>query len=211
MDLQNKIIGVVGRKGSGKSTMFQRIMERQSRLVLFDTVSEHAWVPNKFQTVAGVGRYLAWAEEQSTCAGRLVPQREIQKRFSELCALAYDYGRLVLGVEEMPMLGSAQYVPEEFDRCIRLGRHRGLSIVWTAQRMAECPRRLTAACDWFVLFGHREPRDLSALAERCGSAVAARVSELGLHDWLVWNVVSGEETTLDALLSNLHLAQTTAL
>ena len=46
---QNLIIGVAGRKGSGKSTQARRILEQCPRLFLFDSVGEHAWVPERYE------------------------------------------------------------------------------------------------------------------------------------------------------------------
>ena len=55
--------------------------------------------------------------------------------------------------------------------------------------MAEVSRRITSATDRFVLFAHTEPRDLDAIADRCGREVAERVARLPLHGKLVWDAV----------------------
>ena len=75
---------------------------------------------------------------------------------------------------------------------MRLGRHRAVDILWTSQRAGEVARRLTAQTDVFIIFRHTEPRDLDAIADRCGREVSDRVSRLGLHEYLTWNVETGE-------------------
>jgi len=203
MELQNKIIGIAGRKGSGKSTIARRVLSRFPRLFVFDTVADHRWVPNNFDDLDSVDEFFAWAEGQDFFAGRYVSQFNLAQDFEECCDLVWHTGDLLLGVEEVPMLGaSASYLPPAFDRIIRLGRHRKISVLWTAQRMAEVARRLTAASDVFVLFAHSEPRDLDAIADRCGGEVAQKVSRLGLHGFLVWDVLGRRELPardLDAL------------
>jgi len=203
MELQNKIVGIVGRKGSGKSRKFRELMQRSPRLVVFDTMGEHSWIPNRFHDLNDLSEFLAWASTQRTCAVSLIPEADLDADFATLCEWVYEDGNLTLGVEEAAMLCQPSYLPPEFDRIVRLGRHRRVNMVWTSQRMAEVARRLTAATDLFVLFTHSEPRDLDAMAERCGRDVAERVARLPLHGWLAWDVVRGEvirpERVLEAL------------
>jgi hypothetical protein len=94
-------------------------------------------------------------------------------------------------------------LPGQFDRLVRLGRHERVSMVWTAQRMVEVARRLTAATDYFVLFSHTEPRDLDGIAERCGAEVARQVAELPRHGRVVWNVVEGRTESVDRVIGEL--------
>ncbi len=192
-DLQNRIIGIAGRKGSGKSTVARRILERSPRVFVFDGVSDHRWVPNSFDDLDEADQFLIWAEGQDYFAGRYIPEFNLEGDFEECCDLVWHQGDLLFGVEEVPMLCSASYLPPAFDRIVRLGRHRKISVLWTAQRMAEVARRLTAATDVFILFAHTEPRDLDAIADRCGGDVARKVAGLGLHGFLVWDVLSRRE------------------
>jgi hypothetical protein len=43
------------------------------------------------------------------------------------------------------------------------------------------------------LFSSTEPRDLDAIADRCGIAVAEKVSRLPLHGFIVWDVIARKE------------------
>ncbi|MGA2204339.1 MAG: hypothetical protein ABSG40_20535 [Terriglobales bacterium] len=188
MELQNRIIGVVGRKGSGKSAKAREIMGSCPRLLVFDSMAEHDFVPNTFTDLDELDQFLAWATLRPTFAGRFIPQGDLEQEFCELASMIYDQGNMMLAIEEVPMLTrSPAYLPPEFDRLVRLGRHHCVSLLWTAQRMAEVARRLTAATDYFVLFSHTEPRDLDAIADRCGDEIAEQVSRLPLHGLLAWD------------------------
>ena len=100
---------------------------------------------------------------------------------------------MIFAVEEIPLLCSASYIPPELGKLVRLGRHRRVSLVWTAQRMAEVSRTLTAMTDSFVLFATTEPRDLDAIRDRCGDEIADKVEALGFHDFVVYDVVARKE------------------
>jgi hypothetical protein len=193
VELQNRIIGVVGRKGSGKSTLARRVLERCPRLFAFDTMGEHKWIPNGFHDLDRADEFLAWAEMQERFAGRYVPEGDIAGDFAELAGMVYSQGQMLFVIEEIPLLCSASYVPPELGKLVRLGRHRRVSLLWTAQRMAEVSRTLTAMTDIFVLFATTEPRDLDAIHDRCGDEIADKVSRLGLHDFIVWDVVARKE------------------
>lgn len=193
MEQQNKIIGLVGRKGSGKSTMAARIMKRAPRLFVFDTMGEHSWVPNTFHDVDEADRFLAWGDTQEAFAGRYVPEDDLEADFAELATLAYEQGDMQFAVEEIPLLCSAGYLSPELGKVVRLGRHKDLSLLWTAQRAAEVSRTLTAMTDVFVLFSATEPRDLQAIADRCGTEIADRVARLPLHGFVIFDVIERRE------------------
>jgi hypothetical protein len=53
-------------------------------------------------------------------------------------------------------------------------------------------RTLTSATDVWIFYSQTEPRDLDAIAERCGREVADQVAGLGLHDSFSWDVIARE-------------------
>jgi hypothetical protein len=209
MDRQNKIVGVIGRKGSGKSTIFRKILQRSSCIFLFDTMGEHDWIPNRFYTLDEVRQFLGWARSQRQFAGSFIPEDDLEASFQPIADWAYREGELSFGIEEVPFFCSPGHVPAQLDRIVRLGRHRQLSVIYTGQRMSEIARRLTAATDAFVLFQHTEPIDLDAIAARCGRDVAQRVSALPVHSWLAWDAIfrevsaKGELPNLDEHFSGI--------
>src|SRR5690349_3170639 len=70
---QNKIIGVAGRKGSGKSTIARKILECSPRLFMFDTMGEHAWIPERFENLEQSVMFLMETPYRETFMGSLVP------------------------------------------------------------------------------------------------------------------------------------------
>ena len=192
--MQNEIIGIIGRKGSGKSRRFRSLIRTCPRLILFDPLSEHTWCPNATRTVERLHDFLFKhaADGRKSWAGRYIPQGEPRRDFEPFGAMVYERGHVTLGVEEVGLISAPNSLPANFDRIVRLGRHKGINLVWTSQRIAEVSKRLTSATDRFFIFRHTEPRDLDALEDRCGTGVADRVAKLGLHDFIEFDVLSGE-------------------
>ena len=199
--MQNEIIGIVGRKGSGKTTALRRIMQPLPRIMLWDPLGEHRWCPNPIKTIERLQEFFLWARGLDSFAARFIAQSDLPGAFDAFADLVFRKGHLVVGTEEVPMISQPNWLPDGFDRLVRLGRHRAVSIVWTAQRMSEVARRLTSATDRFLLFRHTEPRDIDAIRERCGIEVGDRVSGLGQHEMLAWDAMSqqivmeGSQTT----------------
>jgi len=198
---RNLIVGAVGRRGSGKSTAAADLVRRCPRLAIFDLCGEHGWVPNVLQP-SDFERFIAWSLGRTRYAAALVPE-DLDRDLALWARLCFERGDLVLLAEELPMYSQPAFLPPQLDRIVRLGRHRRISLLWTAQRAAEVPRRVTAATDAFILFRQTEPRDLDALAERCGAAISDRVASLGLHDSICWDVVADRETTTSSLAQDL--------
>jgi hypothetical protein len=160
-------------------------------LVVVDVMGEH----NFGQMVSDVDAALDMLEAvqgRETFALTIQPGRgDLAGVVDAVCDVVFDIGSLALALEEVPHYCTAGSMPEGLDALARMGRHRHIDLVWTGQRFAEIPRRLTATTDFFVLFGQREPRDLEALAERVGREVAERVERLPLHGRVIFDVLAG--------------------
>jgi hypothetical protein len=121
----------------------------------------------------------------------LAGHAEVADVVDTVCDAVFEIGDLTLALEEIPHYCTAGSVPEALVVLARMGRHRRVDLIFTGQRFAEPPRRLTTTTDYLGLFGQREPRDLDALAERVGRELAERVAGLPLHGRLVYDVVAG--------------------
>jgi hypothetical protein len=194
-EIQNRIVGIVGRKGTGKSSRLRELLRYCPRFAVFDPMDEYgsAVAKNRFEKPAQLERFLEWSRGQNTFACAYVPGGEPEEEIEEVSRLVYGRGHLCFACEEVPLYTQAGYMPPLFGKLIRTGRHQQIDIAWTAQRAAEVPKTLTALTDVWVLFSQTEPRDLSALADRCGREVADRVAKLGLHDYFLWDAVAHDE------------------
>ena len=190
-DLQNRIVGIVGRKGSGKSTRVATLLKYAPRILAWDPMADHRdGLPDTLEGIdEDLYEYFDEASGRKTFACAYVPGPNLEREFEAICELVYDYGSMLLCVEEAPLVCRANFMPPAFGKIVRTGRHRGIDLLWTVQRASEVSRSLTSATDVFILFSQTEPRDLDAIAERCGRDVAEKVAGLGLHDSFCWDVI----------------------
>jgi hypothetical protein len=187
---RNKVIGLVGLRGSGKSTALREIVSCRPRLVVVDLMAEHnfgqrADLDEALEVFSTVGGQENFAITIQPGRGGLAGVVDV------ICDLVFDIGNLTVALEEIPHYCTAGWMPDGLDVLARMGRHRRIDLVYTAQRFSETPRRLTATTDYFVLFGQREPRDLEALADRVGRDVAEQVERLPLHGRVIYDVLAG--------------------
>ena len=159
--------------------------------MIFDTLAEHP-SPNIFWSLDRCLSYLQRVSGQATFHCALRPREDEEECLNELAEKVFEMGNICFAVEEAAWFSTAVSQPEGLDLLARMGRHRRVDLVWTSQRIAEVARRLTSATDIFVIFSLTEPRDLQALAERCGPDVADRVQALGLHGRIVYDVLKAK-------------------
>ena len=193
-DFQNRIVGIVGRKGSGKSTRVATLLKYCPRILAWDPMGDHSrLLPDVFEGIdEELNEYVYQASRTKTFACAYIPGEDLEGEFDEICRLVYYYGYMLFCVEEAPLVCKAGYLSPAFGKIVRTGRHRGIDLLWTAQRASEVSRTLTSATDLWILYSQTEPRDLDAIAERCGRDIADKVAGLGLHDSFIWDVIGRE-------------------
>lgn len=191
-DFQNRIVGIVGRKGSGKSTRTATLLKYVPRILVWDPMADHRpLLPDSIESLDDeLYDYLGEASETDRFACSFVPGNDLEAEFEHVCQIVYEHGNMLFVVEEAPLVCRAGYMPPAFGRIVRTGRHQRIDLLWTAQRASEVSRTLTSATDLWLFYSQTEPRDLDAIAERCGREVAGRVASLGLHDFFVWDVIA---------------------
>ncbi len=190
---QAPICGLFGRRGTGKTTLAREIARHQARIVVWDYLGEHG--PLAFRSpgsVEGLREYLDWARGQTFAACRFIPATGEVEEFEQVCALLWRYENFVFLVEEAAAVTQPSYLPPMAGRLVRQGRHKGIGLLWTTQRLAEVSRTLTALTDVWAGFNSSEPGDLQALAARAGRDYAERISELPRFEWLGYDVDTQE-------------------
>ncbi len=167
-------------------------MAEAPRLLIWDALAEHDWVPNTVSTIDDLCQFLKDSHGRGWFAVRLVPAS--LKEVDAFSRLAFCCYRTAVGFEEVPTFASASAMPRDFERLVLQGRHRGLDFVFTGQRFAEMPRTLTAQCDAFVLFGAGEPLDLAAVEARTSAEFRRAVQELPQYKALVYDLARRKQS-----------------
>ena len=190
LEIQNRIVGVVGRKGAGKSFWLAEHLRYCPRLVVFDVLGEYNSIPNRIESLKRFERFLKESRDKETFACSYVPGGEPEQEIEDVSRLVYERGNLCLVCEEIALYTQPGSAPPLFGKLVRTGRHKRIDVCWATQRPAECAKSITALTDLWVLFSLTEPRDLDAIGTRCGFEIARKVEELRDHEHILWDVAS---------------------
>jgi hypothetical protein len=213
--LQNKIVLVVGFRGSGKSTVASSILKANNGIFLFDPHFDpaYAWIPNTARTIEQLGDYGRWRREAKPerVGIRYVPDGRLDPfdALNDFCAWAWHWRNIWLCIEEVSESArspSAAGMPPELRRIVNQGRHNGINQIYCGLRYAEIPRPLSAGANVQILFACREPLDLDSMRSRIGQEATEKVEGLGQHEALVffpdrtWQIIGSRDAGLAELV-----------
>jgi len=152
------VLVVLGQRGSGKSTLVNRIIRRSNRVVVLDTLAEH-YAAARPVALAELRGYL----EQPTYRVSVVPQD--YSEFETACdgvALRRSFVYVVDELDFWVANAAGHDTPRGLLEMVRYGRHRDQRLVLVARRPAAVPRELTSQAA-LAVFRSREPRDAEYL------------------------------------------------
>ncbi len=104
----------------------------------------------------------------------------LEEDFPALCAAVYRLGRCLLLVDEVDMFCEPTWIPDEFARLVKYGRHPKVATLCISRAPAEVHRTITRQAWEIYCFAIAEPRDLDYLRKygRLGPAFADGLAEL---------------------------------
>ena len=169
---ENRIVGLIGVKGAGKTQKAKQFFRRRDRVVVLDPLAEYQGgfvVSGQVETLdylCGTNRF------------RVIyrPLEEADFRF--VCKTVWKAQDCLFIAEELGRYCDPQSIPDEFDEIVTRGRHRRIDLVYTVQRYSIIHRNVTAMTDEWYIFRQTEPVDLDVMERRFGKAVAGIVRDL---------------------------------
>lgn len=213
--MKNKIVLIVGFRGSGKTTVASNILQAQDAVFVFDPHVDdaYAWLPNTARNEKQLANYPKWVMQAKPkrIACRFVPdgRQDPYESLQFFCSVMWICRNLWMCVEEVSESCrgvSAQGMPPEFRRIVNQGRHKGINQIYCGLRYAEIPRSVSAGADVQVLFRCQEPVDIDSMRGRIGSEAAEKVQRLGPHEALIflpdrsWLVVGSRDARIAELV-----------
>lgn len=181
--MQNRIMGVIGPKGSGKTYTVAEEINRMDRVAVFDMVRESAYLCCE----PIVGKPKQFAEAISLPAFKVAYRPTVFEingddihcpELSPIVTACYLRGDMTLVIDESHLLLTARRCPTMLLISNWVGRHRRFSIVYVAQTLATVSVPLRRNTDEFYFWRITEPNDLVGISDRCGSEVSERVANL---------------------------------
>lgn len=178
MNGQSRIISIIGRKGSGKTTLSKSLAESYRRRIIFDFANEH---PGKFVT----------SSENFIAFDKKYPDQSINIRFSieedmdEVQTITEEILRhlytrnlnthnlkdTVIVFEEAQFFFPQKILSSSLSRILTVGRHAGLNIIANTQRPALVSKTLLSQSDEIYTSFIWEKYDLKYLQSVVGDEV----------------------------------------
>lgn len=185
MPTEKKVIIIIGKRGSGKSFLANKLIDPEPRLVIYDTMSEYT-----NGIVFGTENYndflLFW---QKVYRGRfkliyrpIMPDAEIE----QICELVYGRGDLCFLVEEIDCYCTANSISQNFAAIIQRGRHKHITLIGVTQRPFGINRLLTAMAKEIYVFNTNEPRDREYLRTLLGQEIEQKLDTLQQYQYVHW-------------------------
>jgi len=159
---RNKIVLILGRKGSGKTSLVRAIVPKLERVVVLDPLEEYHGLirARDFNSLLS---FLEAVHEHRKI--RIACTFSTMEEYERAIYLVREVGNIWIIIEELNYFVDCWSHEEAYLDLIRFGRHDGVSILMVAQRAAEIPKLFTSQSDAIVSFKQTEPRDLDYLSK----------------------------------------------
>jgi len=182
---EKKITLILGKRGSGKSYLANKLIENEPRLVIFDVMSEY-----KNGVVFDAENYDLFLEFwRKVYVGRfriiyqpIKPDDEIEK----IGELVYNLGQCCFLIEEVDCYCSSQSISDNFAAIIQRGRHKHIRLIGITQRPYGIHRLLTSQAKEIFIFNTNEPRDREFLRILLGQEIDSKLDTLKPFEYVHW-------------------------
>jgi len=169
---ENRIIGLIGVKGAGKTVRAKQLFRASQRAFVIDPLAEY----EQGYIVSAHGDTLDYLCE--TEKFRVIYRPLEPGDFVFACETVRRAKDCTFIVEELGRYCDNNSIPDEFDDIVARGRHYGVNLVYTVQRFQMIHKNVTSLTDEYYVFRQCEPVDLEQVEKRFGDAVARIVRDL---------------------------------
>ena len=189
--MQNKIIGVVAPKGSGKTTRMAEFVKTCPRVAIYDPMAatdfQYQFVASEIvkADVKTLGRVISqddfqvlYEPEPPTQDGEEWYYSDFRPFLQWCWRRAQLIGPMTIVVDEAHYTMSKRTMPLEMWNLITNGRRYGLSVCWITQRFVGVNGWVRANADEYWFFRLSHGADLQSVAEICGPDVMEQVRNL---------------------------------
>lgn len=183
--MDNTILGIFGRKGSGKTTLTKRVLGEFPRALVLDALGEYEELAGAVVCRTLREAFFHLGRVADLPSWRVVVSSLETEAYLSLLRVAWELERAVIVVEEAHAYGSPWRPSPEVSRLVRLGRHRGLSSVFVSQRPHDVPRIVTSQADVIVALQQHEEADVRFLKSIFGKK-AELLRELPKYEAIVF-------------------------
>lgn len=186
--MQNKIIGIIGPTGSGKTHLAAELFAREERAAVYQILAQDAGYLGpadniidgdirRFAVAIGAPRF-RFIYRVARETSYVEKNRYVFPDFDWYVRACLERGNMSMFVDEAHMLCNSHSCPLSLWESIITGRHYTLDVVYITQRFAMVHKDITANTKEFFFWNIIEPADLEGIERRCGYDVREAVQSL---------------------------------
>ncbi len=145
---------IMGRRGCGKSFLAKGIQGIFPRRVIVDTLNEYRPEgPNQFlaRNFSEFSEKLIEYKQNNIRNFVLIFQFPVESDqfegvFNEIMRVCYYFKDIQIVIEEVQLHSNTQWLPSWLKKNLLIGRHQGLSLLFTSQRPGEVNKTIVSQC-----------------------------------------------------------------
>ncbi|MFZ2146957.1 MAG: AAA family ATPase [Sedimentisphaerales bacterium] len=182
---EKKIILIFGKRGSGKSYLAKKLIDKELRLMVFDTMSEYEggviFGTEEHERLLEFWRQV-YRQNFRIIYRPIKPDAEIEK----ICGLVYTLGNCCFLVEEIDCYCTSYQISDTFAAIVQRGRHKNITLIGITQRPYGIHRLLTSQAKEIYIFNTNEPRDREYLRTLLGQEIEQKLDSLKQYEYINW-------------------------
>jgi hypothetical protein len=158
--IPRKVILVLGKTGTGKSTIIKKLIERSPRTVIIDPM----WEYDADVIVRSLEEFREYFNRKGVTQNfRIAYRKKNMIDYDAIFRSVWSLGNVLLVCEEADLIISARN--KYFDQLVGQGRHRNVHLICIARRAPEVNKDFRAQVTSFFSFYQSEPDDIEHLRE----------------------------------------------
>lgn len=141
---------VMGRRGCGKSYLAKRLQDLWPRRIIIDSLGEYTegiQVTGFSQFCDELLKLKQKNEKQFVLVFKFDPEVPVSDDlFNQILRVCFHFKNVQVVIEEIQRYSSPHYLPHWLDQCLFVGRHKGLSLLFTTQRPGMLNKGILSQC-----------------------------------------------------------------
>lgn len=182
-DIEKIIELILGKRGSGKSWLAKKMIQQDSRYLIYDTLGEYT----DGVVIQSLAELSVFWEKVYRRKFRIIYQPlDPEQEFDAICELVWQCENMTFLVEEVDRYARPLAMSLAFKEIIQRGRHHDITFIGVTQRPHGVDRLITSQAKAMYIFNTTEPRDIKYFQDVVGDGVIEKFAELKEYEYVKW-------------------------